>query len=254
MTYPTIQLTRPWRLSDDNPNEWLWTNRAQRRHDLSDWLEVSVPTSVQAALLRAGRIPHPYRDLNSRAAEWVEHRDWVFGLDFSPVPQFPAAGGRAFLEFESVDDSCLVYLNGVLAGRHEGPGAPFALEVGPLLREGENQLLVVVTAPHHEHPQTGWTEHTRSLKGRMGYGWDFAPRLVRTGILGSVSLRYTGPHRLRDLWVRSDLASDLRSARLSIQVTADGPAGAAVRFTVMNGRREVASASAISGADGVARS
>ncbi|MDQ3931089.1 MAG: hypothetical protein M3328_18330, partial [Chloroflexota bacterium] len=71
-----------WRLRDDDANEWIWTPRAQRRHDLSPWLEVPVPMSVQEALWRAGQLPPPYQDLNSRFAEWMEHRDWVYGLDF----------------------------------------------------------------------------------------------------------------------------------------------------------------------------
>src|SRR4051812_10037644 len=84
-----------WRLLDDNANEWEWGNRARRRHDLSSWLPVEVPVSVQEALWRAGRIPHPYLDLNSHAAEWVEHRDWVYGCDFV-LP--PPPGRRVFLE------------------------------------------------------------------------------------------------------------------------------------------------------------
>jgi hypothetical protein len=62
-------LSAGWRLLDDNLNEWEWVDRARRRHDLGAWLPVGVPTSVQEALWRAGRIPHPYRDLNSRLAE-----------------------------------------------------------------------------------------------------------------------------------------------------------------------------------------
>src|SRR5690349_7491563 len=93
-----------WRLYDDNPNEWIWTPRAGRRHDLSRWLPVTLPVSVQEALWGAGRLRHPYRDLHSRAAEWVEHRDWVFGCDF--LLALPSAGHRLFLDFAAVDDVC----------------------------------------------------------------------------------------------------------------------------------------------------
>src|SRR4051812_9104589 len=114
---------RPWRLRDDNPNEWLWGNRARRRHELAEWLAVRVPAAVQEALLAAGQLPDAYVDLNTRLAEWVEHRDWVYGLDFEQAP--PGTGQRIFLEFESVDYACHVYLNGKLLAEHEGAGAPF---------------------------------------------------------------------------------------------------------------------------------
>lgn len=242
-----------WRLRDDNPNEWTWTPRAQRRHDLSGWLPVSLPMSVQEALWRAKQLPHPYRDLNSRAAEWVEHRDWVFGLDFELEP--PAQGRRIFIEFGSVAGDCALYLNGALVGQHEGVGAPFDFEIGPLLREEGNQLFLVVRAPHQEDPQTGWTERTRSLRGRMGFGWDFAPRLVALGILGDVTLRYTGAHMLRDLWALPRLSPDLSEAKVDLSVRVDGPPapGASVRFTVHQGRREIAYGIGVVDVEGIAQ-
>ncbi|HEX5502725.1 MAG TPA: hypothetical protein VFW96_08885 [Thermomicrobiales bacterium] len=97
-------LAGEWRLVDDNPNEWEWVGRARRRHDLAAWLPVRVPSSVQEALWRAGRLAHPYRDLRSRAAERVEHRDWIFGRHLAPAP--PPAGRRACLVFDAVADAC----------------------------------------------------------------------------------------------------------------------------------------------------
>jgi beta-mannosidase len=227
-----------WRMRDDNANEWIWTPRAQRRHDLSDWIPVDLPMSVQEALLRANQIPDPYRDLNSRAAEWVEHRDWIFGLDFDLAP--PPAGQRTFIEFDSVAGDCMLYLNGTLVGQHEGPGAPFDFEIGSLLREDGNQMFLIVRAPHQEDPQTGWTDRIRSLRGRMGFGWDFAPRLVSIGVLGDVALLNTSTHRLRDLWARPNLSEDLCTASVSLSVQVDGPPGTQVQFTVSQGNNRIA--------------
>jgi beta-mannosidase len=246
-----IFLDSGWRLLDSNPNEWEWSNRARRQHDLSGWRAVTVPASVQAALLETGEIKHPYHDLNSREAEWIEHRDWVYGLDFDAPAR--SAGGRVFLEFASVDDACLVYLNGALLAKHEGPGAPFSVEIGPALRESANQLIIVVKAPQPEFPQIGWTEQTRSLKGRMGFGWDFAPRLVRVGLVGRVSLRLTGPTCLSDLWVRSALSPDYRQATLTLEALSDGPAGQPVRFSLWRENRPVAETVVTPDATGLAR-
>ncbi|MEO8286104.1 MAG: glycoside hydrolase family 2 TIM barrel-domain containing protein [Chloroflexota bacterium] len=239
-----------WRMRDDNPNEWIWTPRVQRRHDLSTWLTVDLPESVQEALWCAGQIQHPYRDLNSRDAEWVEHRDWVFGLDFDASP--PPASRRIFIEFESVAGECMLYLNGAPIGKHEGNGASFYFEIGRHLQAEGNQLFLVVRAPYQEDPQTGWTDRTRSLRGRMGFGWDFAPRLVALGVLGDVTLRHTGRHKLRDLWARPTLSHDLSAASVDLSVRLDGEAGAEVRFTVTQDGSEIASVTASAGEDGVA--
>ncbi len=237
-----------WRLRDEPPNEWAWFKRSAQQHDLAQWCPVAICASVQQALQTAGLLPELYRDLNTRAAEWTEHRDWIYGLDFD----LDSALGdqRAFLEFDSVDDVCRVYLNGMLAGEHEGPGAPFDLEIGPLLRPGRNQLIVQIDAVRREDPQIGSTAATRSLKGRVGYSMDFAPRLVKTGILGDVRLRFSGPTRLRDLWARPQLHDGAASVRLSVQV--DGPARA-IRFAVLQDGAQIASAVAVPEPDGIAR-
>jgi beta-mannosidase len=147
----------------------------------------------------------------------------------------------------------MLFFNGTLVGEHEGPAAPFDFEIGPALREDTNQLLLVVRAPHQEDPQTGWTERTTSLRGRMGFGWDFAPRLVSLGILGGVRLRHTGPWKLRDLWARPTLSENLLRATIDLSVQVDGPAGAEVRFTISRGQQTFAVEAAPVGSDGVAR-
>jgi beta-mannosidase len=114
-------------------------------------------------------------------------------------------------------------------------------------------MLLVVRAPQQEDPQTGWTAHTTSLRGRMGFGWDFAPRLVSMGIVGKVRLRHTGPWKLRNLWARSRLVDDLSRASVELSVKADGPPGAEVRFTVSRGRHTLAVETVTAEADGVAR-
>ncbi|HEX2911733.1 MAG TPA: glycoside hydrolase family 2 TIM barrel-domain containing protein [Chloroflexia bacterium] len=251
----TIQpLSGWWRLFDDNVNEWQWSKRSFQKHDLSDWRRVKVPGSIQEALWQLGEIKHPYHNLASRQAEWVEHRDWIYALDFSVECAALAGNRRIFLEFEAVTDRCAVYLNGAYLGQHEGPGAPFNFEItGKLNQAGTNQLQVVINPPLPEDPQIGHTEHTRSLRGRMGFGWDFAPRLVNLGILGEVNLHFTGGHHLRDLRVRSELFERHEVAELALEVMVDGPGGAGVNFEVLFDGQVVSTTRASAGEDGYAR-
>lgn len=50
----------------------------------------------------------------------------------------------AYLNFEAVDQCCTVYMNGLLAGSHEGGYIPFSLDVSHLIKE-DNEILVKVT-------------------------------------------------------------------------------------------------------------
>lgn len=55
-----------------------------------------------------------------------------------------SCGKAAFLHFDGVDYACEVYVNGNLAGTHEGFFAPFEFDISGLCRKGRNSLLVVV--------------------------------------------------------------------------------------------------------------
>jgi len=52
--------------------------------------------------------------------------------------------GRPLLHFGAVDQSCRVLLNGVEVGAHDGGYLPFTCDLGPALRDGENELVVRV--------------------------------------------------------------------------------------------------------------
>lgn len=178
-------------------------------------LPATVPGDVQSDLLAADRLLDPYRDLQSREAEWVSQSDWLYWRDFT----LPAATPSAFLHFEGVDHRCHVYLNGRCLGTHTGMFEPFAFDVSEQLRVGEvNRLAVVVERAPANEPQEGRTSQVREWKARFAYGWDFSPRLVPLGIWGEVWLELAGRARVRDPWVRTG------GELLTLSVQVEGPA------------------------------
>src|SRR5215203_1215572 len=52
--------------------------------------------------------------------------------------------GEVLLQFGAVDYWCQVFVNGVLAGEHEGGYTPVILPIAGLLREGRNEVAVRV--------------------------------------------------------------------------------------------------------------
>lgn len=52
---------------------------------------------------------------------------------------------RVLLHFGAVDQTCQVFVNGELAGEHQGGYLPFAFDITDSLSEGENTLTVAVT-------------------------------------------------------------------------------------------------------------
>ena len=159
--------------------EWEWHVGPDKAWDAPGWLPARVPGSVLDDLVRAGEAADPYHERDSRLAEWVPERAWVYRR------RFTVDGDRGVLEFGGVDYEATVFVDGEEAARHEGMFSPFEVVVG-----GGDHLLAVVVHPAPEsEPQVGHTSRVRVHKSRMGYGWDFCPRLIHQGIWRSVTLR-----------------------------------------------------------------
>lgn len=199
-----------WLLAPLLPHEFWWRQAWKEEWSpkgcppWGEWIRACVPGDVIADTLDAGRIPHPYQDMNSLACEWLSERDWVYRKHF-PVPD-EWRGKQVRLRFDGVDYACEVYLNERLLGRHEGMFTPFEFDVSDILRFGEQNCLTVLL--EHKPPvdvvqgQIGWTNRARVWKSRFAYDWDWCTRLVPLGIWQSVTLLATGGAWIEEVWVR----------------------------------------------------
>jgi beta-mannosidase len=162
-----------WQLRGCLGDEWQW--HLTKPWDAPGWLPARVPGSVLDDLVRAGEAADPYRMRDSLLAEWVPERAWVYRRRVE---------GPGAVRFEGVDHAASVFVDGEEAGRHEGAFTSFEVDVP----DGEHVLAVVLHPAPESEPQVGRTSRVRVHKSRMGYGWDFCPRLVHQGIWRSVTL------------------------------------------------------------------
>ena len=116
------------------------------------------------------------------------------------------------LDFEAVDYIAEVYVNGRMAGRHEGFFAPFTVNVTDYIREGNNVLLVVVKNDVTTTAVTvdGYAHYGDKIYGatHFGYdeptlGWHHCP--AGAGVYGKVSLTVAGTRRITDIFVKPDI-------------------------------------------------
>ena len=168
------------------------------------WLPGRVPGAVVDDLHRAGELPDPRVGRNSRAAEWVAERSWVYRraveLDAN------AAHGAAVLEFDGVDPGADVYWDGEHVGSVRGLYHRLRVPLDASLRSaGRHKLALRVHPAPDSEPQVGRTERVRVHTPRLGYGWDFSPRLRHQGVWKSARLR-VGRALLGDVTVRASVA------------------------------------------------
>jgi beta-mannosidase len=161
-----------------------WPPQLEKPWDAPGWLPARVPGSVIDDLMRAGEVPDVYHARNSLAAEWVPERAWIYRRRVE---------GPGVVRFGGVDHEATVFVDGAEVTRHVGAFTSFDVP----LPEGEHTLAVVVHPAPASEPQLGRTSRVRVHKSRMGYGWDFCPRMIHQGIWRPVTLHDGEMHEPR---------------------------------------------------------
>jgi beta-mannosidase len=228
----TVSLDGDWERRDFLDEAWRWSDALRGTLDgassegppvqagmSAGWRPARVPGSLLDDAWRTGEIPNPYVDRDSLAAEWIPQRTWLYRRAFDAPESLPA---HASLRMEGIDPGGIVFLDGQEIARHEGMFEPLEVDLRGRLRPGERHTLIVAVDPAPWMPsQVSRTDLARLPRSRMGYGWDFCPRMITTGLWGSVELELYDA-RLRDPRIGVDLAADLLRATVEVAVTVDG--------------------------------
>ena len=179
-----------------------------------------VPGSVQQALLEAGVIADWHVGVNSRACEWIEHRQWDFGavLPAGTVP----AGERVVLDAQGLDYSGWILIDAKKVARFEGALVPHRFDLTEHLSDGAEHLLsIVFDEPPREQGQLGYTSKSHYFKPRYPYSWDWCPRVVPVGVWDSLVLKWGVSAFVAPGVVRASLAEDNRTGRVELMIEVD---------------------------------
>ena len=175
-----------WQLSGWIPYQWQLGRSMEVGERLAAEirpLEVTLPISVQKALLDNGLVEDWNVGTNWRQCEWIENRHWLF----ESMIAIPADG-----EYEiaaDMLDHCGWYLvDGKTLGYFSGGMRKQILQLGKLTA-GEHRLGIVFDFPPRWLGQYGYTSKMPVGKARFNYTWDWMLRLVQCGIGDSLVLR-----------------------------------------------------------------
>lgn len=244
-----MPLTENWRLisADEAQSACMHDAGCQ----CAGWMPAEVPSTVQAALVANGRAPSPWRDQQAAAFRKYENSTWIYRTVFELSPQ-DATADRFELRFEGISLFATVWLNGSPVGYTDNAHRTYTFDVTRrIVRHGKNVLAVECGLRMDEmrkrvREDIGATsDAVRSFMRlcQMSFGWDFAPRLLPTGLWRPVSLVCHTGTSIRDLAVHTQsISADSATLnitvepvavspsatpatlRLAIRETADGPA------------------------------
>ncbi len=194
------------------------------------WLRGTVPGEVHLDLMQQGIIDDPNKGINVFKARWVEEMVWYYRRTFDAPTD--ALSGKAYLYFEELDLSAIVYLNGEEIARHENAFYPLCVSVAGKLLPKNNELIVRIDSGLFnvsdkpvKNAYTATADNGVLLTKRMWLRkpqyeteWDWSPRLMNVGISGSVKLLYDN-HLVVEHWqLRQQVTEDLSGVTVTARL------------------------------------
>ncbi|WP_189717336.1 discoidin domain-containing protein, partial [Streptomyces phaeofaciens] len=248
----TVPLESGWRLTLD---DWAGADGAglsRTSVDTSGWLPATVPGTVLTSLVDQGKLPDPVAGLNNlHVPEALSRHSWWYKRDFEvPRGLRTGAGRRIWLEFDGINHTADIWLNGRRVGDLTFPFARSAHDVTELLStRGANALAVRITpipvpgSPGDKGPAgEAWVDagagqmNLNSPTYLAASGWDWMPavRDRSAGIWNHVRLRSTGHVVIGDPRVDTVLPDlpDVSVAELTVVVPVRNADSADHRTTV----------------------
>jgi beta-mannosidase len=173
--------------------------------DLS--VDAQVPGCVHTDLMRAGKIPDPYRGLDEFQTRWIGHTDWAYRTTFeADAAMFDHE--RIDLVCDGLDTVARIELNGSLVAETFNMHRGYRFDVRNALKRGTNELVLTFASP------VKYAEATRAKIGSLPYvngpagpfnfirkmacnfGWDWGPALPTCGIWRGIRLEAWNKFRL----------------------------------------------------------
>ncbi|MBR4748380.1 MAG: hypothetical protein IK083_02255 [Abditibacteriota bacterium] len=202
-----------------------WRSYVGTDCDAHGFIPATVPGEIHLDLEKAGIIGDCRLNENSLDNRWVEQDIWVYRKEFCL-----SAGDikkYARIVCEGVDTHALFFINGQEIGEHNNCFRPFAADITGLLKEGRNVLGVRIDAgmlpaydKSHKYVYSEsdfLTNRAWIRKPQYQFSWDWNPHLVNVGLWRSVRIEQSDDIFVTQSSVRSSVASDLKSALVTVR-------------------------------------
>ncbi|HTC76421.1 MAG TPA: glycoside hydrolase family 2 TIM barrel-domain containing protein [Edaphobacter sp.] len=185
-----------------------------------NWYTATVPSTVLTSLVNSGVYPEPLYGENNRPdkiPDNLSRKPYWYRTVFK-IPK-AYAGRHVWLNFDGINFSAQVWVNGRQVGATKGAFARGIFDISPDVKAGKKAVLAVLVSPQ-PHPGDPHEHTIRDGVGKNGgitaidgptflstIGWDWIPAIRDrdTGIWQKVFLSATGPVVIKDPLVTTDL-------------------------------------------------
>ena len=194
-----------------------------RQAGQGQWHHAQVPGSVHQDLLANQIIKNPFVGFNENKVQWVEQTDWEYKTRFIADNDI-LTKDVVELCFEGLDTYADVFLNNQHLLSSDNMFAGLKADVKPFLEKGTNEIRIYFHSPVarglEKKKNFGYSlpmpnelapDEAKSSaftrKAPFHYGWDWAPRIVTSGIWRPVSLQAWNNAIIEDVHVVTNKVS-----------------------------------------------
>ena len=196
-----------------------WQARAVDGNTASSWFKAEVPGNVQydyGCFMGWGDISEGE---NVTLFRQTENYTWEYRtkLDF-----ICKSDERAFIVSEGIDYSFDILVNGTILISHEGMFSRVEADV----TEYAGSEVIVRIHPHPKNPEIALDcrdQANQCVKPPVGYGWDWHPRMLVSGIWQDTSVETRGKGWIKRCEPFYTLSDDHTFADVRFEVEADTP-------------------------------
>jgi beta-mannosidase len=158
-------------------------------------IPATVPGEVQLDLLSAELITDPFDGANEGVQAWIGYCDWQYSTTFDWSPN---DAGRHDLVADGLDTAATITLNGSEVGRTQNQHRGYRFDIGALLVDGENELVVDFRSPIEfareqeallgARPTVMHHPFNAIRKVASNFGWDWGIDVSSSGIWKSIGI------------------------------------------------------------------
>ena len=183
-----------------------------------DKIKVTVPSDLTNDLFKEGIIEDPLFGDNLKRISDIYEKDWTYECEFgisSPV----LSHEKIYLCFDGVDTLSEITLNGNVIGKTDNMFLRYEYDVKRFLKEGKNLLMVKIFSALKYVRGKDDGKNYRALfnrerlyirKAQFHFGWDWAPKLIGTGIYLPARLEIWDGAKIDDVYVEADISGKVR--------------------------------------------
>ncbi|NVM53346.1 MAG: hypothetical protein HWN66_06545 [Candidatus Helarchaeota archaeon] len=177
----------------------------------SDWMDATVPGNVRLDLLRNDKIPDPLYGKNNKKSQWVNKFEWWYKKEFDLSAQ-EVKNKIIHLVCNAVDYFAEFWLNDTKIGEHEGMFGKISFDITKLIQT--NNRLLIRLAALKKYPK-----RFKVIKCQMSYGWDWAPKMITSGIWDDIFIEIKEKIFIDSCFIRTTLENrDQATVRITLDV------------------------------------